>query len=405
MNSELTGGILAGAALVLLPLFLLLALRKGPANRKRRENEELARTHEQIRRYTADLERTHAEKEKRLAEITLLHRFASAVHGQRQNESVYGIALDFVSQASEAPWIFLCHRRGGEGRLALRSHGDLPPAALEWARGHAASLEPEAGDLRIEPLDVPGLGACRAHRFVRPGEDGSRLCLLLLFPLAGGRLGEDQAQVVSVIANRVESELTLIALSEQVQAANRRLTEGNDQLRLLIELENQFSRAFLDRHEVSETFQTLHEIMAKRIFAVDRINLFLPNAETGMLEAATSIGIGDYPLAKVRVPVDERGGALSLSFREGRSILFDGHGPVPPEYRLAEPFASLPPIRSRIFLIVPIKDHEGRVLGIIAADRKYSHKPITPETAMMLEAFARHTALLFTLRRQASPCP
>jgi len=401
MNPQMVLGLLAGAGLILFPLLLLLALRRGPATRRARAADELAHTHEQIRRYTADLEKTHAEKEKRLAEITLLHRFVSEVHDLRQPDSVYSLALDFAVQASEAPWAFLCHRREANGRLTLRVSGEAPPEALEWARRQAAAGE-EAGDARFETLQVPGLGTCRGYRFARGEPGGARVCLMLLFSLGGGRLGEDQIKVVSLIANRTESELTLIALTEELERANRRLTEGNNQLRLLIELENEFSKAFLERRDLPETFQTLHEIMAKEIFAVDRINLFLPNRGTGMLEAATSVGIGDYPLEKVKVPLDERGGALSLAFREGRSIAFDGHGAVPPEYRLAEPFDSIPPIRSRIFLIVPILDHQGRALGIIASDRKYSHKPITPETAMMLEAFARHTALLFSLRKKES---
>ncbi len=403
LTRELALGIAAGFLLFLVPLVVFAVLRLRRSVRAAPVREDLARTHEQIRRYTADLERAHAHKEKRLAEITLLHRFGEAVHQERHPEGVYSLALSFAREASEARHLFLAHRRGAEGRTALRAMGDAPGETQEWVRGRCSAAG-ERGDRRIEGLAVPGLGTCSGVAFRRhPGEE-SCVILLLLFPARDGGLEEDRLQVVSMLMNRVESGLALLALAEELERANRRLSEGNAQLRALVELENEFSRAFLLRHGLPETFQTLNEIMAKEIFGVDRINLFLPNNAAGMLEAATSVGIGDYPLEKVKVPMDERGGGLALAFREGRPVSWDGRGPVPREYRLAEPFASIAPIRSRIFLIVPIVDHRGVVLGVIAADRKYSHQPIMPEAAMMLEAFARHTALLFSLRKEDPPC-
>jgi hypothetical protein len=109
------------------------------------------------------------------------------------------------------------------------------------------------------------------------------------------------------------------------------------------------------------------------------------------------VGIGDYPLEKIVVPLDKRGGALSLAFREGKTIFFDGKSEVPLQYRLAEPFNRIPAIRSRNFLIVPLVDHMGKVMGVIGADRKYTLKPIPPETVTMLEFFAHHVAMVLSV--------
>jgi hypothetical protein len=137
--------------------------------------------------------------------------------------------------------------------------------------------------------------------------------------------------------------------------------------------------------------------MAKDMFELDRLNLFLPDATGQTLQCLTSVGIGDYPQEEIRVPMDEGGGAISLAFREGRTIFSDGKGPVPEELRLVSPYSEIPAIRSRIFVIVPLIDHRGQVIGVIGADRKHTHRPIPPETVTMLEFFARHVAMVLSI--------
>jgi hypothetical protein len=99
--------------------------------------------------------------------------------------------------------------------------------------------------------------------------------------------------------------------------------------------------------------------------------------------------------------MDEGGGAISRAFREGRTIFFGGEGTVPDDLRLGHPYDRIPAIRSHIFVIVPLLDHQGRVMGVIGADRKYSHMPIPASTVTMLELFARHVALVLSLQESA----
>ena len=64
---------------------------------------------------------------------------------------------------------------------------------------------------------------------------------------------------------------------------------------------------------------------------------------------------------------------------------------------MAAPFSSIPAVRSRIFVIVPLIDHKGNVLGVMGADRKHTHQPIPEETITMLEFFARHVAMVLSI--------
>jgi hypothetical protein len=86
-----------------------------------------------------------------------------------------------------------------------------------------------------------------------------------------------------------------------------------------------------------------------------------------------------------------------MAFREGRTIIFDGSGSVPDELRLASPYSQIPAIRSMIFVVVPLIDHLGQVIGVIGADRKHTHRPIPHETVTMLEFFARHVAMVLSI--------
>jgi hypothetical protein len=162
-------------------------------------------------------------------------------------------------------------------------------------------------------------------------------------------------------------------------------------------LQHELSSAFLAEGDIPAVIHTTQDIMAKELFELDRLNLFLPDRESKMLQCTTSVGIGDYPQEEIAVPMDERGGAISLAFREGRTIFYDGAGAVPDEFRLAEPYSHIPAIRSRIFVIVPLIDHKGDVMGVMGADRKHTRQPIPDETVTMLEFFSHHVAMVLSI--------
>ena len=392
--------VMRGCLFLFLALLLRIIAQRSIEERERAERlaQELAATHDEVRRYTAALEKANAVGEKRLAEITILHEFVLDVRGVDDYEKLYNIVFKYVRRISDAPWIFLLNRRNPErGQVVVRSWGNPPSPVIRLIRDKG--LCPEFGCEGLErQVDLPAAGKAVLLGFAHCHEDRSSVTLILVFPEGQVKPEKDKTGVLSALMHSVESELELHRLRKRLVTSNERLSESNRNLMRLQEFQFELSRAFLSHREIGPVIQGIQEIMAKELFELDRLNLFMPNWRTGMLECKTSVGIKNYPQDRIKVPMDERGGAISRAFRDGKTIYFDGNKPVPPEYRLADPYSRIPAVRSRIFVIVPLKSHEEKVVGVIGADRKYTHRPIPPETINLLEFFARHVAMVLSIQ-------
>lgn len=387
---------------ILLLWFLAIILRviglRSVIERQRSEKlaQELFVTHEEVRKYTAALEKANAEKEKRLAELNLLHRFVTKVRAFDEYDPVYEAVFDSVHTVCEPAWLYLLHKRSPEAaRLVSRTYGDPPDYITDWILQEGICPDIEGDGARISKR-FGQRGDMEFRHFVRYHEERSSVTLVLAFPLKKALLLEEQVEILSALMDTVEMELELLRLRRDLGKSNRQLSESNRHLTRLHELQHELNKTFLASGDISGVIQGAQEIMAKDMFELDRLNMFFPDREQGMLRCLTSVGIGSYPLDKIMVPLDERGGAISLAFREGRTIFFDGTGPVPEDYRIASPYNEIPAVRSRIFVIVPLIDHHGQVIGVIGADRKLSHRPIPHETVTMLEFFARHVAMVLS---------
>lgn len=390
---------------ILLLWFLAVILRviglRSITEKQRSERlaKELSTTHDEVRKYTAALEKANADKEKRLAEITLIHRLVIGVRALEEYDPVYNAVLDNVHSVCEPAWLLLLHRRSPErSRLVTRTFGDPPKYVSDWVLEQG--IDPGCGSDGARTSKKFGKhGEVEFRYFVRCHEERSSATLVLAFPFKKAVLLEEQVEILSALMDAVEMELELLRLRRDLGQSNRRLSESNRHLTRLHELQHELNTTFLASGDISRVIHGAQEIMAKDMFELDRLNLFLPD-EGEMLRCVTSVGIGDYPQEEIKVPVDESGGAISRAFREGRTIFFNGAGPVPEEFRLASPYRDIPAIRSRIFVIVPLIDHKGKVIGVIGADRKHTHRPIPPETVTMLEFFARHVAMMLSISGQ-----
>lgn len=392
--------VIRGCLFWFLALLLRIIARRSIEERERAERlaRELAATHDEVRRYTAALEKANAIGEKRLAEITILHEFLLDAREVDDYEKLYDIVFKYVRRISDAPWIFLLNRRNPErGQVVVRSWGNPPAPVVKLIRSDG--LYPEFGCEGLErEVDLPDAGKAVILGFAHCHENRSSVTLILVFPEGQVKPEKEKTGVLSAFMHSVESELELHRLGKRLVASNESLSESNSHLMRLQEFQFELSRAFLSHREIGPVIQGIQEIMAKELFELDRLNLFMPNWGTGMLECKTSVGIENYPQDEIKVPMDDRGGAISRAFRDGKTIYFDGNKPVPPEYRLAEPYSRIPAIRSRIFVIVPLLSHEGKVVGVIGADRKYTHRPIPSETINLLEFFARHVAMVLSIQ-------
>jgi len=388
---------------ILLLWFLAITLRviglRSITEKQRSERlaRELSGTHDEVRRYTAALEKANAEKERRLAEITLLHRFVMSVRGLDECDAVYQAAFDCVHSVCEPAWIFLLHKRSANAsRVETRTFGDPPEHITGWVQKTGIDTDCERDGIRSSKR-FGQRGDVESWHFTRCDKEGASISLVLAFPVKTAVLLEEQVEILSALMDAVEMELELLRLRQDLARSHRKLTESNRHLTRLHELQHELNKTLLTSGDVSGVIHQAQEIMAKDMFELDRLNLFLPDEGKVMLHCLTSVGIGDYPLDKISVPIDERGGAISKAYREGRTIFFDGEGPVPEELRLAAPYSKIPAIRSRIFVIVPLIDHRGKVIGVIGADRKHTHSPIPPETVTILEFFARHVAMILSI--------
>ena len=130
---------------------------------------------------------------------------------------------------------------------------------------------------------------------------------------------------------------------------------------------------------------------AQTLLELDRVNLFLADPEGRWLEAVASIGT-DERLEKIRVPIGPEGGALAHAFLNQEAIVWEGKDPVPERWRLKSPYARIPALRSVGFIILPLVV-QGRAIGVIAVDRKFSRLPLESETLEVLQPFAAQAAL------------
>lgn len=391
---------------ILLLWFLAMTLRiiglRSITEKLRSERlaKELSSTHNEIRKYTAALEKANAEKEKRLVELTLLHRFVLGVRKLAEYDPVYDAVFERVHSVCEPAWLFLLHRRSLESsELITRTFGDPPEHVIRWVDEQGIRTDVGSDGARFTER-FKQQGDVEFRYFVRCHEERSSVALVLAYPHKVAILLEEQLEILSALMDSVEMELELLRLRRDLSQSNLKLSESNRHLTRLHELQHELNRAFLDTGDISAVIHSAQEVMAKDMFELDRLNLFLPDNEQKELQCHTSVGIGDYPLEAIRVPYDERGGAISKAFREGRTIFFNGKGQIPADLRLAPPYSEISAIRSRIFVIVPLIDHKGNVVGVIGADRKYTHRPIPPETVTMLEYFAHHVAMVLSISGQ-----
>ena len=152
-------------------------------------------------------------------------------------------------------------------------------------------------------------------------------------------------------------------------------------------------RANLHIQEPFELTKRLERLIhvAQTVLELDRVNILLADPDGKWLQAAASSGIAE-PLENIRLPIGPEGGAIAKAFLTQQAVVWDGSGPVPEEMRLKPPYDRIEALRSRIFADVPLIA-QGRPIGVLGVDRKYSRRPLEPATVELLQLFAGQAAL------------
>jgi signal transduction histidine kinase len=115
----------------------------------------------------------------------------------------------------------------------------------------------------------------------------------------------------------------------------------------------------------------------------------------------------EEPLAAIRVPIGPEGGGIAQAYHTQQAVIWDGPGPVPASLRLNPPFDRIKSLRSRVFALVPLVV-QGRVIGVLGADRKHSRRPLDSASLELLHLFSSQAAVaiehgrLYEAQRMAS---
>ena len=148
----------------------------------------------------------------------------------------------------------------------------------------------------------------------------------------------------------------------------------------------------LEKADLANVYKVMGEVVCK-ILGFDRINIFVYNPDTNMLEAKEAVG-AEEPLDKIKVPADKRAGVIYKVYSEMRPyVVEDATKHFPPELRLQPPWSEIKTIRSRSFIIAPLVV-KGKPYGVIGVDNKFRKAPIGKAEAMVVKMFARLASLV-----------
>ena len=94
-------------------------------------------------------------------------------------------------------------------------------------------------------------------------------------------------------------------------------------------------------------------------------------------------------LEELVIPCSMDAGAIGIACSEARSLIFGTNDYIPPKYRLKPPYSEIEAIRSRSFIVVPVKiEGEDKARAVIAADRKYRRLDVNHYDLVALEILA-----------------
>jgi len=126
----------------------------------------------------------------------------------------------------------------------------------------------------------------------------------------------------------------------------------------------------------------LHDIMG-----YDRVNVLMVNRANNCFDFVVSRGFeGEVP-ENVDIPLDNRAGALYLSYAENRPLLVEDVSRMDSSYHLQAPCEGIPQLRSKNFIIFPIVVRD-EVVGLFSVDNKKKKRPLDDTDLATVKLFA-----------------
>jgi signal transduction histidine kinase/CheY-like chemotaxis protein len=214
-------------------------------------------------------------------------------------------------------------------------------------------------------------------------------------------ISTDKQQIIELLFANFEE---ICQLNDQLTESQKSLEEYARNLETKVQ-----ERTQLLRHQ-QETLQALYQASleiqvplelqerldrllraAQTVLELDRVSVFLADPQGQVLQAVAILGV-EEPIETIRVPIGPEGGGLAQAYLTQQMVVWDGRDRVPAPLRLQPPYDRIEAFRSQVFAIVPLVV-QGRAIGVLGADRKYSRRPFDPATRDMLQLFSTQAGL------------
>jgi len=190
--------------------------------------------------------------------------------------------------------------------------------------------------------------------------------------------------------------LTAFASQAALAIANARLYEESVWDRARIEHSHRTLEAIYKLSVAVQESVTLRERLgqilrgAREVFGVERIGIWLPDADESHLEIAAWHD-PLYPNAEMTIPMSEAG-VLAKAYQEGCEIWMGPGEKLPPELRLSPQYLKDGFLKTKSFGLLPLRAR-GKVVGLLAVDNKVTARSISPEGIPLLRIFAPQAAV------------
>ncbi len=188
-----------------------------------------------------------------------------------------------------------------------------------------------------------------------------------------GTLAETYNEMAKALRHTLgERERVTAELRDLAHSLEDRIQERTSQLRELYRLGVSMQEPMPLADRLNLILKGVHQIIG-----LDRVIIWLPEQEGLHFELAAAEGFTPSPDHGVQVPIDDHVPALARAYRDRMEIVIDGVQSVPAELRVKPPYHTLPVLRSRNFIVLPLISR-GRSVGVFAADNAVTRKSIAP---------------------------
>jgi signal transduction histidine kinase/CheY-like chemotaxis protein len=370
------------------------------------ELRDLNRTLEdRIRQRTAELEERTEALQRSLEEVGAMGEISHAVSSSLDLQQVldtiarYGATLS----RSDACGIFqFSFARRAVDVVGSHNLGEELVAAIQGTEIESTRATIWGASETDAPLQIPDLALVHEYPF-RDATLKAGFHALLAVPLGGeqvtrgivllrrgpGRFDERAVRLLTTLANQSKVAIENARLFEQTKRQGEELQTLSQNVQQLYRLSTALQEPLSLREQITRVLDA-----ARDVVVVDRICIWVVEPGGRSFRALAGAGVSEAEwarIAEVDIPVEDAG-AMRRTFETGLPLIVEEHEAVPSELRLRPPYADLPWMRTRSFVIVPMIAR-GQPVGLLAADNKLRREPIPPRTVELLQSFASHAAV------------